>query len=201
MPKPISRTTGQSVAEQLGEVERALPVDVQAPLGHSRCSASAWPAVTRLRRGWKLRIRRSKCDPAGSARGPVGEARLALGAGARTDVAGAVLDRGRAWAVLGYSADQTQWRRFYGRPRGRRRRCGRAGGAERVQRGRRRSPSRRRPPCTGPVPPWPADVRQRPSASPAPPGPCRATSRPIGSEAVAAGEGAFSTWTARGRLA
>ena len=43
-------------------------------LGHSRWSASSWPAVTRLRRGWKLRIRRSWCEPAGVGRGPAGEA-------------------------------------------------------------------------------------------------------------------------------
>ncbi len=55
-------------------------------VGQSRRSASSCPVVTRLRRGWKLRMRRSKWEPAGSAAGPVPSANIRVRSGLAADV-------------------------------------------------------------------------------------------------------------------
>ncbi len=55
-------------------------------VGQRRRSASSCPVVTRLRRGWKLRMRRSKWEPAGSAAGPVPSANIRVRSGLAAEV-------------------------------------------------------------------------------------------------------------------
>ena len=159
-----------------------MTVDVQRPTWATAAAARPpAPAVTRLRRGWKLRIAPLEVRAGGIGLRPVGEAGAPLGTGCRADWARVVglTARGRAEGLRGpRSRDQTQCPgpMFDG---------GRAAGAADGAVAERRGASARRatPRRHAPV-----------SASSA----RRATSRPIGSEAVAAGEGAFSTWTTAG---
>ncbi len=72
IPKPISSTTG-SPSNSFSRSMTECPSMSSPQVPQSRFRASPCPVVTRLRRGWKLRIRRSWCEPAGSGAGPSGK--------------------------------------------------------------------------------------------------------------------------------